>query len=319
MFTVAHFSDPHLAGWHSPGPAGLLSKRFFGFLSWRLRRRRIHLTPILDRLVADIKVARPDHTVITGDIVNLSLPEEFARATRWLESLGSPDDLTVIPGNHDAYIELPWETTIGQWRPWMTDDAGSRPKAMGGPDGFPFVRLRNRIALVGSSSACPMPIGSAGGRLGPAQLDRLRTCLTDLRQRDLCRVLLIHHPPFEDPKHRRKELEDIAGLREVIAETGVELILHGHTHRSSLQSIPVPGGTAPVIGVASASARAWKSKDPARYHLYRIDRNGPSWRINVEIRSLDSARTEFVHSNSFNLTLPATGKPAPGSIPEAAE
>ena len=98
MLTLAHFSDPHLAGWPAPAFYRLASKRLFGMLSWGVRRRRVHLTPILDALIADLAHAGPDHTVITGDIVNISLPVEFERATRWLERIGSPDRLTVGNG-----------------------------------------------------------------------------------------------------------------------------------------------------------------------------------------------------------------------------
>ena len=41
---------------------------------------------------------------MTGDLVNISLPGEYAPALAWLESLGSPHDVTLVPGNHDAYV-----------------------------------------------------------------------------------------------------------------------------------------------------------------------------------------------------------------------
>lgn len=302
MFRLAHISDPHLAGWKSPGPGSLLSKRFVGYLSWRMRRVGVHLTPILDRTVAAMKAASPDHIVVTGDIVNIALPDEFARATRWLETIGSPHDVTVIPGNHDAYIEVPWSDTIGQWARYMGDDGQLCDR----PDSFPFVRVRDGVALVGLSSACPMPIVSAGGKLGTAQLDRLRTRLAELGQQGLFRILLIHHPPFGDPRHRRKELVDATDLQAVVAQSGVELVLHGHTHISSLNRIAVPDGTAPVIGVASASARAWKTKDAARFHLYEIERRDGGWQVHVEVRTLTDARDDFERTSAFRLAVPMT-------------
>jgi 3',5'-cyclic AMP phosphodiesterase CpdA len=307
MFRLAHISDPHLAGWRRPGPGDLFSKRFFGYLSWRLRRQRVHLTSILEATVADLKAAAPDHIVITGDIVNISLPDEFARATHWLAGVGTPQMVTVIPGNHDAYIPLAWQSTIGQWAAYMTDDAVGTASAIGGSDSFPFVRQRDGVALIGVSSACPMPLTSAGGRLGGAQIERLRAKLVDLGRRDLFRILLIHHPPFEDPHHRRKGLEDIADLRRAIGEAGVELILHGHTHRSSLNRIEVPNGSSPVIGVASASARAWRTKDAARHHLYTIRRAGDGWQLEVEIRSLNATRDGFERTSLFRLSVPMAG------------
>lgn len=302
MFRLAHISDPHLAGWNRPGPGSLLNKRFFGYLSWRTRRVGVHLTPILDKTIAALRAENPNHIVVTGDIVNIALPDEFARATRWLESVGSSHDVTVIPGNHDAYVRLPWSDTIGQWARYMSDGDQDCDR----PDSFPFVRIRDGVALVGLSSACPMPVVSAGGRLGPEQLDRLRTRLAELGQQGLFRILLIHHPPFGDPRHRRKELVDAADLQAVVAQSGVELVLHGHTHISSLTRIAVPNGSAPVIGVASASARAWKSKDAARFHLYEIERRDGIWRIHVAVHTLNAARDGFERTSSFHLAVPMT-------------
>lgn len=306
MFTLAHLSDPHLAGWPLPGPRAIANKRAFGLLSWQLRRRRIHLSGVLAALSEDLRKATPDHTVITGDIVNISLPEEFARATQWLGAFGTSEALTVIPGNHDAYIDLPWDETIGNWRCYMRDEptAGATGTPFEGQDDFPFVRRRGRIALIGTSSACAMPIRSAGGRLGAPQIERLRRLLDELGKENLFRIVLIHHPPFEDRHHRRKELEDITELRAAIAASGAELMLHGHTHRSSLNRIAVPEGTAPVIGVASASARAWGNKDPARYHLYRIEPAGDGWRVEVEVRTVAVTLDRFERTGGFRLDVP---------------
>ncbi len=92
----------------------------------------------------------------------------------------------------------------------------------------------------------------------------------------------------------------------MVAQSGVELVLHGHTHISSLNRIAVPDGTAPVIGVASASARAWKTKDAARFHLYEIERRDGGWQVHVEVRTLTDARDDFERTSAFRLAVPMT-------------
>ncbi len=74
----------------------------------------------------------------------------------------------------------------------------------------------------------------------------------------------------------------------MIAAEGAELVLHGHTHRSGLSHLPSPRGAVPVVGVPSASARPSDDKDHARYHLYRITREGGDWRVDVDVRGIDS-------------------------------
>lgn len=306
MFTLAHLSDPHLGQMPVPSPGQLLGKRVFGYLSWTVRRRPIHDGPVLPALVADLRQARPDHVAITGDITNVSLPAEFARAGAWLRNLGDPADVTVVPGNHDAYVEVPWNQSLGLWADFMSGDqgngAGLSPTS---PDDFPFVRERDQVALVGVSTALPMPIRSAAGRIGERQLATLAKNLAELGRRGLFRVVLIHHPPIANGISPRKRLLDSEALAAVVAEHGAELVLHGHTHRSGLGRLKTPRGHAPVIGVPSASARPHKGKGHARYHVYRVSRGREAWRVEVEVRGVTPALDAFATEGRFSLAVPA--------------
>jgi 3',5'-cyclic AMP phosphodiesterase CpdA len=103
-FLLAHLSDPHLAPLPTPSMFELMGKRIGGFVNWQKRRRHFHLASVLDRIVVDLKAQSADHVAVTGDLVNLSLPAEFPQAYAFLERLGLPRDVTVVPGNHDTYV-----------------------------------------------------------------------------------------------------------------------------------------------------------------------------------------------------------------------
>ena len=107
MFTLAHLSDPHLAPLPQPRWSELIGKRITGYINWQRRRRFIHDAGTLDKIVADLKTQAPDHIAVTGDLTNIALPDEFVRGRAWLQGLGAPADVTVIPGNHDAYVRGP--------------------------------------------------------------------------------------------------------------------------------------------------------------------------------------------------------------------
>jgi 3',5'-cyclic AMP phosphodiesterase CpdA len=306
MFTLAHLSDTHLGGLALPRLDALLSKRFLGFLSWHLRRKAIHEGPVLPALVADLHAALPDHTAVTGDLVNISLPEEFVRAACWLKELGPPRDVSVIPGNHDAYVTIPWDRSLGLWANYMAGEGadGAEHPATRLSD-FPYLRRRGPLAIIGVSTAEPMPPRSAGGRVGKAQLGRLAGLLARTGQEELCRVVLIHHPPLPGRHTKRKELIDGTDFRNIIAANGAELILHGHTHVSGLAQLATPRGAVPVIGVPSASARPSHGKDHSRYHLYHVVRDGKNWRIDVNVRGIDQNLTRFQAERRFDLLVPA--------------
>ena len=125
MFTLAHLSDPHIAPLPPVRWRDLANKRLLGYLSWMRRRRHVHKREVLDALTRDLQAQTPDHTVVTGDLTNIALPAEFEQAAGWLQELGPPDAVTVIPGNHDASVAVAWERSLAHFAGYMTPDTPS--------------------------------------------------------------------------------------------------------------------------------------------------------------------------------------------------
>jgi 3',5'-cyclic AMP phosphodiesterase CpdA len=272
-FVLAHLSDPHLTGLDSIRWPQLLNKRMSGYLSWQRRRRHIHTPDRLALLVRDLQQQAPDHIAVTGDLTQLGTPAECATALQWLQALGSPERVSVVPGNHDTYVQAPWSATVGLWRDYM--EGVDR-------DGFPFLRQRGPVTLIGARSAHPVPLAFATGGLGAAQRSRLDQVLAD--SDGSFRVLLIHHPPQAGAVSWRKRLVDAPQVRQVLAERGVELVLHGHGHRRLEDWLAVPGGRAPVIGVPSASAIHHDDMAVAAYNLFRIEQQQTGWSATLQRR-----------------------------------
>lgn len=261
MFRFAHLSDPHLSDPSSARLSELAGKRLLGYLSWQRRRRHEHLRAVLDELTRDLATRAPDHTVVTGDLTQISLPQEFAEARDWLQSVGPPPDVTVIPGNHDAYVRTPRGTSVGLWSDYMSADSAANDAS----GAFPFVRVRGPVAFIGLNSSLPSPPLFATGRLGEAQIGRLGHLLDSLRARKLVTVLLIHHPPAPGSEKWRKRLVDAPSLCRLLAMQPVDMVLHGHQHRAERTAIAGLGREIPVFGVPSASASGRHLRDPATY------------------------------------------------------
>ncbi len=279
ILSFAHFSDPHL-----PLPSGrpgrlrdLAGKRLLGYLSWRRKRHGVHRPDVLAALLADMSGHALDHVVVTGDLVNIALPDEFERARAWLEQLGTPDGVSVVPGNHDATVAMPWQTGIGLWQPWMESD--------GGGAGFPFVRVRGPVAFIGVSTAVPSPPLLAIGTVGRDQAARLAEALDRAGRDGLFRVVLMHHPPMMIHGTARTALTDRREVQAVLRRCGAELVLHGHHHREHLGYLPGPGDAAiPVIGVPSASAAAHGHTQPARWIRFTVAGLEGGWHLGAEVR-----------------------------------
>jgi 3',5'-cyclic AMP phosphodiesterase CpdA len=278
-FTLAHLSDPHLPPLPGARLRDLAGKRAFGYLNWTRNRQKFHRRDVLDALVSDMQTQAPDHIAITGDLVNLALEAEFAPSRTWLESVGAPDRVTVIPGNHDAYVRITRHRFAEAWGNYLDSD-----DTPGGPITFPLVRRRGPLALISVSSAVPTPPLMATGRLGGTQLDALERILAGLSAEQAFRVLLIHHPLRSDS--RAKRLTDSSKLLALLKQHGVELVLHGHDHVHSAIWIDGPKRSIPAIGVPSASAVAHGRYPAAAYNLFSIERDGGAWRCEQTIRGM---------------------------------
>lgn len=279
-FVLAHLSDPHLGPLPRPRIFELASKRLLGYINWQRSRRVIHRPDALAAICRDVHRERPDHVAVTGDLVNIALPGEFERARHWLESLGAPADVSLVPGNHDAYVHAAVLDRDRHWAPYMAGDEAS------GGASFPYVRRRGNVALLGFSTAVATPPLMATGRLGADQIARAGALLAKLGAARLFRVIMIHHPPLPPPASRHKRLIDAAEFRSMIAGAGAELVIHGHEHIPMRSSIAGSGATVPVIGVPSASAAAGRSRHAAAYNLYRIGGEAGVFTCEVTSRGL---------------------------------
>jgi 3',5'-cyclic AMP phosphodiesterase CpdA len=280
-YLLAHLSDPHLGPLPAPRVGELIGKRAIGYLNWTRNRSAHHAAHVLDAIVADIKAHQPQHVAVTGDLVNIALPEEFTLARQWLHSVGSPHDVTLVPGNHDAYVPATRNLFLRAWADYLRADEATGVK-------FPFVRRRGPLALIGVSTAVPTAPLLATGRLGSQQLSGLAAILSDLAKDDCFRVLLIHHPLKSSRPARYKRLVDADAVLTIIKRRGVDLILHGHDHRHSLNWIDGPTGRIPSLGVPSASAVAHGRSEPASYNLIRVARGDGRWHCELTVRGFSS-------------------------------
>jgi 3',5'-cyclic AMP phosphodiesterase CpdA len=280
----AQISDVHLGPITGFSPRYWNAKRAVGYLNWLRARRHAYSRALADRLVADAWTQGADHLLVTGDLVNLGLPGELAAATRWLESVGSPDRVSVIPGNHDIYSRIGPDAGVARWNAYMTSNEAGRAFA-GHHDPFPYVRCFGPVALVAVNSAVETPPAIATGHVGPRQLAHLGDVLAATGAAGLFRLVMIHHPPLPGQARPSRALTDAADVALTLERHGAELVIHGHNHRRMLS---FHGARAmPVVGAPSGSLRRSHGSEPlASYHIYRITTGGPRTSVDLVVRGI---------------------------------
>jgi 3',5'-cyclic AMP phosphodiesterase CpdA len=284
--SFAHISDPHLTTLDSARVRQLLNKRLLGYISWRRKRSAEHQQRVLQALQEDLQDAGSKHLVITGDLTQIGLPQEFEEAALWLSDLGKPADIALVPGNHDACVKVPWADGVGQWQAYMESDSATA-------EVFPSLRVRDGIAFIGLSSACPTLPLMASGTLGAAQLSQLPQMLDDAAAKGLFRVVFLHHPPLPGIEKWRKRLTDAPALQDILVQHGAELVLHGHGHRAQQHQLQTNAGNVLVIAVPSASALGLHGRDIAAYNRYHLTASANGWNLEIQGRRYNAQHQSF--------------------------
>ena len=276
----------------------LFGKRAVGYVNLVVNRVRKHKMDLLEDMRVDLRAQAPDHLAVTGDLSNIAVTAEWRSALAWLDLSGvAPDAISVIPGNHDAYVPEVLATREFErlFAPYQTSDLDRQGDAESAH--YPFVQIREPLALIGVSSAVATGDLGAWGEIGEAQLARLEAILKAPELAALTRVVLVHHPPVLHKDGEHRNLRDRDAFAQVLARAGADLVLHGHDHEDQRAELPGPDGRAiPVIGAGSASYAGGPERR-ARYSVYEFEGRSITWvsRVHDEATSFfREARREML-------------------------
>jgi 3',5'-cyclic AMP phosphodiesterase CpdA len=303
MVKLCHFSDIHLTarplGWTVQD---LLGKRTTGWFNITLLGRGDrfkHAPSIADVLRYEFQTRGYDHLVFSGDATMLGFETEMAVAAAVLGvgDASVPPGIAV-PGNHDVYVARaehkqafeaafqPWQQglRIGDWT-------------------YPFAQKVGHVWLIGVNSArANFWMWDARGRVGQQQLMRLRKLTAELEAGP--RIVVSHYPILtqkRQPEPRFHRLRDWRLVRDVAAECGIHLWLHGHKHHWYV--LPA-GHNLPFAAICAGSGtqtRRWG------YHEYTIT----GWHLSGLRRVYDPRAQAFVDADTFELDLRPVNPPLP--------
>jgi 3',5'-cyclic AMP phosphodiesterase CpdA len=201
---------------------------------------------------------RPDAVLLTGDLVDLGRPEEYALLRELIAPLDMPVHL--IPGNHDDRAVL---CASFPDHAYLPRDGGFVQYAL---EEYP-------VRIVALDTVIPR---EGGGRLCAERLAWLDRTLAAAPARPT--LVMMHHPPFRTFIGHMDAigLDGADGFRDVIARhPQVERVLCGHLHRPIQARVAhVIASTCPspahqiVLDLAEDAAEAF-IMEPSGYQLHR--------------------------------------------------
>ncbi len=262
---IAHLSDLHLGPVPFPWAPPFRLKPVLGWINWA-RQPGAHDVTLFERTAAAVRAAKPDHILVTGDLIELGLDREWQAAHAALARLGTSPEISWAPGNHDLYTsDVPARIRLGMadWLAPATSTADLR-------DHFPRLDRVGHAALITLCSGTPTWLFSAEGELGVSQLARLAALLDGLDRGRFLPVIAIHHPPVAPGLSRLKRLRDAGALLDILVSHRCPLVLHGHLHKACRRDWSRDGHDVAVIGAASASATGRHGDDPASFNLVSV-------------------------------------------------
>lgn len=295
---IGHISDLHVFHMEGlPNPLSFLNKRLVGGVNLLLNRSDSHSRAVVEKAVMRLEELDVDHICVTGDLTNLALDSEFQAARDVL--LEVPDHLervSVIPGNHDYYTyEAERE---GRFERYFSDFLRSDMPAYQQPSGYPFVHLRDDVAIIGLNSGKATPPLFATGLVRQNELDATAALLADPEIKKRFKVVMIHHPltPFEHASVQRSRcLVNDAEVLRTIRRGCVDLVIHGHNHHISTQELPHLEGSRTLFICEAGSASVREYQNPrfaGSFNIFDIE-DGDLQRIETHL--YDGFEDTFVH------------------------
>ena len=225
MPRIAHLSDVHM-----------LDPRMSGS-RYRIATRAVSLGRAVDpkgradkfrRALAAARASGADHIVISGDLTELGDPAEMEHLAAVLHDARiGPTQLTLVPGNHDAYTKYDgWQRALaGPLAPWAESSAEHAGKVID----------RGAFVLLPIDATCFQSIVRSGGEFTSAAASAIEARVSDPSFRDRAIAIVLHHPPEERKQNALwswiDALRGSTHVLDLLARHPHVQLLHGHLHR----------------------------------------------------------------------------------------
>jgi 3',5'-cyclic AMP phosphodiesterase CpdA len=240
----------------------------------------------LRSLKSDVIFEAPELLVVTGDITDRGHVSQFRLAKDFLASLQIP--FMSVPGNREISAFAVWE--------WMFPRLamGRYRRFFGQEDRIMYRSEENRTVFFGLNSVHAFP--SWPGTIRRESRHWLKAQAA--RFADYAKVVFLHHPALpviRSSSFWAHTLSDAGELLNICTQTGINLILQGHKHRSSVMEVRFPQRNAQVV-VSSCGAPLMSRWDAA-YHIIHVDRES------IVVRPREFQDGKFTETGVYTIPL----------------
>lgn len=203
------------------------------------------------------------HLVLSGDLTEVGAQSEFEVLAELLSaSPFAPHQVTLVPGNHDAY------TGRDGWRRAFDGPlAPYRATSVTGPGAVTPVDL-GAVILLPVDTTHYQSVASSFGVFTRDAGDSIRRHLRGTTETAVPRVVVQHHPPFPRRSAAWQYIDGLqgwAGLFDILLAHPTLALLHGHLHAIVTRAL----GSVQHSRIFGAAATV-DDREAARLRLYEI-------------------------------------------------
>ncbi|HET9811525.1 MAG TPA: metallophosphoesterase [Sphingomicrobium sp.] len=231
-----------------------------------------HDPKLVEAVAARVDEIDPDLVVVSGDFTQRARTEQFQEACRFLERLRDcGHEVLAVPGNHDVPLYDVLRRFLSPLTRYMRyiDDTLCPLQEIPG------------AAVLGINTARSLTFKD--GRISREQMDFIRETF-ERTDPQATRILVTHHPLFALPVGEgvapavgRSEL-----ALDAIGDAGVDMLLAGHHHQSSIHSArDLVTRAGPALVVQAGTATSTRVRDEQQ-SFNRIEIDGETVTIIVE-------------------------------------
>ncbi|MBI5252248.1 MAG: metallophosphoesterase [Desulfomonile tiedjei] len=237
----------------------------------------------LQALERDLMAQAPELLVVTGDLTDRGTIEQFRSAKEFFRSVGLP--FISVPGNREIAVSAVLEWVLPTWLAMRRYSS-----FFGQMDRVVYVEESRRILFIGLNSVHWFP--SWPGRISRPTRYWLRAFAAE--HSSYTKILFLHHPVL--PVIRASSfwahaLSDAGEVLNICTQTGFDLILQGHKHRSAVMEVNVPQRDSRIV-VSCGGAPLMSIWDPV-YHVIDISEQS------IAVKTREFSQTDFVQIGAY--------------------
>jgi len=239
---------------------------------------------IAEALLKDLQSFQPSLVIVSGDLTQRASKVQFEEAAAYLKRIPFP--LFIIPGNHDIplyNVLRRFITPLRQYKKHISADVGP-------------VFNDGKIAVVGINTAKSVAISS--GRISKKQI-RLLTESIGTIEKSIFTIVVTHHPLITPHAKRMQKFVIRSNMAlDALDESGVDLLLSGHKHRTyhgDIRALRPTTKHSMILAQAGTAISERRRKEPNAYNIIKVKKGT----VQVIVRSFGEGAFDTVAEGTY--------------------